>query len=74
MKIKKFLSLLTVATMMLTTCSVTALAADGDVAQIGKNTYATLYTLDIFVEIFYKRQKSFRYNNYRDIRFFHKLC
>ncbi len=43
MKIKKFLSLLTVATMMLTTCSVTALAADGDVAQIGKNTYATLY-------------------------------
>ena len=43
MKIKKFLSLLTVAAMMLTTCSVTALAADGDVAQIGKTTYATLY-------------------------------
>lgn len=43
MKIKKFLSLLTVAAMMLTTCSVTALAADGDVAQIGNTTYATLY-------------------------------
>lgn len=43
MKIKKLLSLLTVAAMMLTTCSVTALAADGDVAQIGNATYATLY-------------------------------
>ncbi len=43
MKIKKLLSLLTVAAMMLTTCSVTALAADGDVAQIGNTTYATLY-------------------------------
>ena len=42
MKIKKLLSLLTVAAMMLTTCSVTALAADGDVAQIGNTTYATL--------------------------------